>query len=174
MDINEQENRIKALFEQARGLTYEPSPYLETRVLAELRERKHRHSSLLFWKQVALAASTACLALFIYVTFFTGNGAYNAQVNQAVAVRIELVKTLSSEIALAQIDLPEGVRFYSRRHPELQDQRQLTVAWESLKGKSHLPFVVKADTAGIRTVRVSFYDRNHVVVTTKTLKINFS
>lgn len=176
MDFDDQEleKKVKSVFEKARSLTYEPSPYFETRVLAELRDRKSRQHGLIFWKRVAFAASTACLAVFLYVYLFVGTTIYNAEIHQAVAIRVELAKPAEGEIAFAQVDLPEGLRFYSQRHPELQNQKQLQIAWDSIKDKKFLPFVVMADHTGIQIVTVSFYDSENALVAKKTLRIRFN
>src|SRR3954468_5972422 len=85
------EQSVKRTLGAARLLAPEISPYLKTRVLAELREREHARR-LTGWKRLAIlspAFSMLAVALVIWTMGRTGDS-YAAHLNEHVLVRVEV------------------------------------------------------------------------------------
>jgi hypothetical protein len=156
---------LKQVFEGLRQLPHEADPYLETRVLAQLRERRKQGSSLIWWKRLAIGTSSfSALAVALLVVWFVRGTTYEAFVDQPFVVRIELKDLNQDKIAKARIELPAGVHFDIEQYPELKDQKTLTLHWTKQDASSVFPFVLSATEAGVKTVKVKFFnDRDDVV-----------
>ena len=81
-----------------------------------------------------------------------------AKTGEAVAVKVEMEGAKSSEIAAAEVQLPDGVQFYSRNHPEWGRQHELTFALEASIENSRFPFVIQSNESGTKVVRIRFLD----------------
>ena len=58
------ERRVTEVFERARRIEVHTDPYLETRVLARLRETR-RTAKLVWWRRLSLAGSTVTAAVAV-------------------------------------------------------------------------------------------------------------
>jgi len=167
---------VEAAFQKARRIPISPPPFLETRVLAGLRERQHKSRKLVFWQTIAVFS--AAFSLFVVSRDWLRStrelAPYRAQIQQATLVSVEVQPLESSQIAFAEIDLPEGVTFFSKAHPELAGQRNLTIPWSPETGKSRFPFAIRGDNTGIQTVYVRFRDNQGTLLVEKALNIRFS
>jgi hypothetical protein len=166
------EGEAKGLFNKARAISLEAPPYMQTRILAELRERQSRSWKLSLWRRLAVSCAAFGMGLLIWVSAFQSSGIFEAVALKPHVVRVE-IKDLESELlAGAEISLPEGVSFYSEAFPELKEKRTLELAWE--KGqKPFIPFVIQGDQTGIKEIKVKFLDSNRSVIAEKILKVRF-
>jgi hypothetical protein len=170
---SEIEKQLQSLFARARELPVPQDPFLSTRVLAEYRARSRGPARPSFWKWLALV-STACSLVLITRNYYLSQGfVYSAAVNQAIAVRVEIEDLKHFDIAHAEIELPDGVHFYSKQHPEVFSEKSVTVAWNQGSGRTRFPIVIKSDISGKKTVRVSFFDSNDKLVATRDVEIRF-
>jgi len=163
---------MKKVFDGLRQMPLEPDPFLETRVLAQLRERRGHGTSLAWWRRLAIGASAfSVLAVTLLVMRNVSGSSYEAFVDQPFVVRIEM-KTLNQEkIAKARIELPPGVHFDIEDYPELKAQAQLTLHWTKQEAGGVFPFVLSATEAGAKTVKVKFFDDNDVLVAERVFRL---
>jgi hypothetical protein len=165
------ERRVNGLFRQADEIPLEPSPFLKTRILAHVREARAKRSGLC-WKVWALASSAASLLLLALV-LWPMKSSLIANVDQKIAVRVEVAALEDNVVAYAKVELPEGVSFVSTKYPELQKARGVTLAWIPEFERHGLPVIIQASSPGRKTVRILLLDRNHAVRKTKEVTITF-
>jgi hypothetical protein len=168
---NNDEQRVKEIFRQAERNPLEPSPFLKTRILARVREAKAERSRF-HWKVWALASSAATL-LLLTVILWPMKSALIANVNQQVAVRVEVKALDKNIVAYAKVELPDGVSFVSTKYPELEKEREVSLAWMPEFDRSGLPVVIQASSVGKKTIRILLLDRNNAVRETKEVTITF-
>jgi hypothetical protein len=166
-------DQVANLFQKAREIELEPSPYFETRVLASCRLFQRQQSHIMKWRFFGLVSSCAAALLLILFLSQTENGVFKANIHKAVAVRVTVEQAPDQMVAFAQVDLPEGVYFYSKRYPGLREQRRMRLPAELFSKQKELPFVVMAENSGKKTVRVSFFDSNDNFLYDKRFNINF-
>ena len=166
------EKRVTQLFQEVKRITFVPPPYLKTRALAELMERRQRARGLFFWRLTAAASTAMALVAVVWLTL-AQNVIFMAVTGRPFVVKIEMEDLDTYRIAQAEIVLPEGLHFYSETIPELHDRRSLVVAWDRETTNGKLPFVIRTDQEGSKKVLVRFFDQNRAVVAERKLEINF-
>jgi hypothetical protein len=156
--------------------------FLDTRVLARvqatLRERREGHRGLLFWKALALSSLLLAVAIGSH-DLIRGHGEqiahFNAPARKAMLVNVEVQPLETARIAYAEIDLPEGVGFYSTSHPELVTQRRLVLNWAARdRAISRFPFAILSNVAGLKKVHVRFRDSDDNLVEERSYQIQFT
>jgi len=163
---------VDGAFSQARQMDLQPSPYMKTRILAELRERNSRKSAATLWKRVAAGCFTFGLGALIWISTMKST-AFEAVVNQPYVVRVEMAELQTELIAGAEIALPDGVTFFSENYPELKEKRTLELAWNGQLKTPVLPFVINGGHKGVKEVKVRFFGSDKKVIAEKILKIDF-
>jgi hypothetical protein len=173
MDQNEKtELQSKAAFARLRNTEIEPSPFFKQRVLANLPQEKPGRSELWFWR--ATAASALCaFAVLAVVHFTTPRGPY-PQVfsNEAYVVQLDLSGEGMKTAQVAEIILPEDVKFVSKSHPEISELRSLKLPVNVALGR--LPFVVKSDRAGLKDLKVRILGVDGAVLEERTVSVSFT
>jgi hypothetical protein len=177
--MDDLDNPLKEVFAKARSQKLEASPFLETRVVARVQEAGRKASRLMIWKTFSALCAAAGLAVVAFrVGLPTGaNGqsaTFAARVNEGLVVRVEFQKFDRERIAFAEIDLPPGVFFYSKKNPGLREKRTLMIAWDKSNPKPYFPFAIEGKDTGSRVVYVRFLDENYGVVGERKLDIRFS
>lgn len=124
------------------------------------------------WKRFGWISSSIACGLVLWIMFFT-NGFMKATVGTPLLVNVEVSELKDAQIAYAEIELPAGVSFFSKRFPELSGQRVLVMNWQIAVQNSHLPFVVQGGQAGKRVIVVTFYDSDRQVIARKEVKVRF-
>ena len=174
---NDDEGRIRRLFRAAdeRLAADEelsgPDSLLKTRILAHLEEAAIQ-AKLRRWRRWAILSPLAA-ALLLVAIFAQRPAAFEAQVNTAVLIRVEVEELRGSDIAYAEIELVDDVTFYSKSYPELGEEREIRLAWIDRYEKDALPIVVQASKPGLKRVKLRFLDRNDAVLEERELKIDF-
>jgi hypothetical protein len=172
---NQQDNAkrvVEGAFNKARQMDLQPSPYMKTRIMAELRERNSRKHTVSLWKRVAAGGFAFGLGMLIWTSTLKST-AFEAVVNQPYVVRVEIAELQTELIAGAEIALPDGVFFYSENYPELKEKRNLELAWNGNLKQSVLPFVINGDHKGLKEVKVRFFNSDKKVIAERILKIDF-
>jgi hypothetical protein len=165
-------NDLKNTFDAIRSIPLEVDPFLETRVLAELRGRKSGRHSLLIWKRFAFGSSALTFSiLLLSAVWLFHDKTYEAFVNKPFVVRIELKNLDQTQIAKAEIELPDNVYFDVAQYPELKEQRTLSLHWTKRDSTEAFPFVLSATESGMKTVKVRFLSENNEVVATRVFNI---
>jgi hypothetical protein len=170
------EQNVKRVLGQARRAAPEPSPYLKTRILAELRSRG-QDRRLRIWKFVALgsgAFSALIVASLFLVSKHSTEGSYVAQVNERVLIRVEVERFQGQGVKFAEVELPAGVNFYSEKYPELKDLRSVTLAWNENMNVSRLPVVIQATETGSKKIRIRFLGGEHELLKEQQVTIKFA
>src|SRR5579885_3031938 len=101
------EQYVKRVLAEARKAAPEPSPYLRTRILAELRSRK-QEQRIRAWKFLTLGS--AALSAIVVASLFlitqpssSSSGSYLAQVNEKVLIRVEVEKLEGQGVKFAEV-----------------------------------------------------------------------
>lgn len=169
--MDNDELKIRSIFAEIAKQPLEVSPYLKTRVLAELRERKQRTRKLSFWR--ALALSFVGIAAVVIVVLTALHSPLKASAGVPIAVRFEIEELKSQQVAFAEVELPEAVAFYSETRPELREQRRLVLSLAQNTELKQLPFVIESKVRGVKEIRVKLFNDRNVLVGERTVKIKF-
>ncbi len=173
MDQNEKtELQSKAAFARLRSTEIEPSPFFKQRVLANLPKEKAGRRELWFWR--ATAASSLCAFAALAIVHFSTPKASQSQVfsNEAYVVQLDLSGEGMKTAQVAEIILPEDVRFVSKSHPEISELRSLKLPVNVALGR--LPFVVKSDRAGVKDLKVRILGADGYVLEERTVNVSFA
>lgn len=170
-DKMEIQKKIQNIFHRAEG-GFEASPYLETKILALFRERTRSKKTLSFWRRFAIGTSVLGALLGVGISLFVAKTSLpEAFVGEPFAIRLEVRDLKKYKIAKAQIRLPAGVQFHLEDFPDLTDKTEVTLSWKNEEATQFVPFILKSDEEGIRTLTVVFFDDRNEVVAEKKLSI---
>lgn len=173
MNAKRQET-TEEIFKTVKDSYFEGSPYMKTRVLAVMREQQRNRKKVFFWQKVAGAISMAALAVVLVVANLDSPKYFDANMQEALAVRLPLEEFKGHKVAYAEIELDNGVEFYSQSFPEISEQVRLNVDWNKIVANNYiLPIVVKGMEPGTKVVRVKFMDENQNMVDEKVVPIRF-
>lgn len=175
---NDRDSDLAALFAHAKSIEVSPSPFLATRVLAELRSRRTQARKLFVWRFSAISSSLA-LAIFSAYLFITPNRPpeFAARIGKPHVVRVSLAELNSQKSLRAQVILPDGLYFFSEGFPEIRKQREFTFTWkqgENNATRTSLPFVVQSEAQGTKQVKVRFYDDSNALIAERAISIHFT
>lgn len=178
-DILESESR--SAFQSMRNAELEPSPFMKSRILARLEEKKsvgwrEAWSNAWVWRAVSAVAITACAVLIITRTQDTTNS-NQGQVYalQPYVIHLDLGGEGLRDAQIAEVELPDGVKFVSKAHPEISELRKLQLPVpDSSTGRSRLPFVVRADRVGVQDLKLKILNEKNEVIEERVLSVNFA
>lgn len=178
-DRSEQlEMEVKTLLRGLRQEKLEPSPYLKTRVMAQVREASVPRLSLsALFRGVAVASTLVIAAVVGLWQFSSPDESFQASAHQPVAVRLDIKDLQNQKISRASVELPKGVQFFSKRFPKIQEQDVLQLSFNEEQANpmpAALPIVIQAGEAGMKSVKVRFFNQDNRMVAEKTLKIRFN
>lgn len=165
------------IMEAAKKVEVVSSPFLATRVMASLSTIERKDRSLLVWR--SFSGLMAAFAIVFAVLLFSPESAVKqslvAKINKPVVVRIETqqLREMDSEIVLAQVDLPEGVFFESKKYPQLSLERSLRLNVALDTKQAYLPVLIRSEHKGVKTIQVKFLDKDQKVVSVKMVPIEF-
>lgn len=166
--------KLEGMLEAARSTHVTTSPFFAARTLAEYRARQKDTFTLRVWKAVALTSLSLCFAFVVSLTMrHETSTPYLAAVAKPYVVKIQMAEFQEYNIVEAEIELPEGVSFYSKSYPELKEKRSLRIAWDAQTEQSVLPFVIQGAASGQKLVKVRFFDSNNQAVSERELNIRF-
>ncbi|MBT3585047.1 MAG: hypothetical protein HN509_09075 [Halobacteriovoraceae bacterium] len=172
---NDDAKKMAEIFKSSDAAGASLGPFFKTRVLAQVEsaEKKSRESS--WWKRFSLVSSLVTCLLVIVLLRTNGPDAntYKALVDSNYVVKIDVQSLKDYKIAYAKIDLPGGVQFYSKSHPELGELNSLEINWQAVAHKDHFPLVIRGQKSGLKAVKITFYDEDMKIVSTKEIKIRF-
>ena len=168
----------KAALQSLKSLSMEPSPFLKTRVLAQMRERKQSQVGTVhgYIKKYFMHAGLATAFIFVVTFSFLQNKTVipTYETGQAYVIRMDIRPYKDSKIAYAEVVLgDERVQFSSSKFAEISAQKKLTVSWDNLVEKQFLPIVIKGMSAGQSKVVVNFYDSENNLVKSQDVNLNF-
>lgn len=174
MNEQELERKSKDLLVKAASGIPEASPFLKTRVLAGVRERRESRRRVRRWKVLAAVSTAAAAGLLaaMAVMLVRPGADFEAVSGQPYAVRVELEKGEGTGVQLARIRLPEGVEFYSAAFPQLRARRSLVVEWDPSAGDK-LPIVVAGRESGVKTIEIEFLNAKEERIGSREVRIRF-
>lgn len=177
MSHDEKNSEASEVLVKARSIKFEPSPYMKTRILAQLREnlteKKQRTQKFVWYRNIAILSVPVTIVLLV-LTLRLAHDVHIAPAYQALAIKVDIQKADEVEIAIAEIELPEGVTFYSQAHPQINTQRTLSLDWNKMGPKiSSLPFAVKANVLGEKKIKVRFFNKNKQLFQEQIIKFKF-
>lgn len=155
----------------------EVSPYLKTRVLARVRESAPERSygfsfRLAFGSIMSLALMISSASYINRIVHKDSAPNFVAVAQKPTVVKMDL-KDLKIAASRAQVELSEGVRFYSQRFPDIKNKNQIDIDWKNQSAPSTLPIVVRSETGGNQYVHVKFFNDQDQLVSERVLKIQF-
>lgn len=159
------------IFKKLEKVEFKVSPYLQSRVLAELDSRHKKSLRMRILQSVSLAGAAFAVAFFLMIV---QTPVFSGKVDEAMAIRVDISAVKDRPVAQIEIDLPEGVYFYSENHPQFNTANHLKMEWAKLQtGARHFPFIIRAQEGGDKTVSVRFLDENKSLLTEKQIRLNF-
>ena len=170
-DKKQYEEAIKAL----QGIHAEPSPYMKTRILANVREAEAQKQKAFPWLQLVFG-SLAAAALAVVITFQvmpTSQGEVVA-LGKPYLVKADLRLLEEADLSYVKVELVGSVQFSSDKFEHIKEMRSLTLSWDKLVGKQYLPVVVKGVEKGESHVKIHFYNDAGEVVKTQDYQLDFT
>jgi hypothetical protein len=126
------------------------------------------------WQWFGLLATTACVLLVFSLNRQQKKDFYfEANTNQPYVVRLLAGELQEGLITQARITLPNGVNIHSKQFPELNDQQQVTLNWESGLKVEHFPLVIVGNTEGEKELTVQFLDSSGNVLVERQVLVKF-
>ena len=181
--MKNEENTIKAYSELmllARTVNVEASPFLKTRVMARIKESQKRNGALKLWKILSGGLATLSAVLLVLLVSplnrHTEDTALNAQVGKTVVLRIDADDVLMSiqDVTFAEVELPDGMKFESKRFPQVAQQNTLRLRLENSQQQlGYLPIPIRAHSDGIKTVQIRYLNSEYAVVAIRSVPVNF-
>jgi hypothetical protein len=169
-DERKYEAAVKGIFSSVREDAPAAPPYLKTRVMARLEVRRRAGQKLLLWKWIACASTLALSLLILVPGFRHGSAAFEAGKGSPFALRVEVTELPEAAVAAVEVEVPEGLHFYSARHPEISDQKILRIAFNSDR-KMGIPFILKSDREGAARVKVRFWDTKNSLLAEREIEV---
>ncbi len=168
----EKDSNFEHLYKELRKEPIQAPDFVESQILARLRERQASRGRLVLWRFAAFALTILLVSLGIFQLQQSQDG-FEVEVNKPYAVRVPLTELNVSEFAEAEIELPEGVYFYSKTMEDLNTMQSLRVAWDDSFDREFIPFVIKSNIEGTKEVLVKFYSEDNKVLSQKKVKLQF-
>ena len=165
----------KAIFARVRA--QEPSPFMKRRILANLdKEPRKGFSEVWFWRFVSgVSLTVAAMAMIFNMRQVQQQDDAGLVAMKPYVIHVDLSGQPLEQARIAQIELPEGVHFVSKKHPEVSKMRSMRMPVPAASsGRSRLPFVVSSDRPGTQEVVLKILDENDQVIQTRTLTVSFA
>lgn len=173
-DKEEQEKYNKAL-QELKSLKVDSSPFLKTRVMANLETSKSVSNPLKRWIP-ALLGSVATVAIALVLSFQMGQQTQTemlVELGKPYMLKADLRPHAQVEASYITLELEGKIEFSSQKFAKIRELRSLKMSWENLAGKQYLPIVIKGVGKGYSVVKLHFYDENHNLIKTQTYDFNF-
>lgn len=166
------ELRVKDIFDSLKRDKVTPHPFLKTRVLATSRDLMRAKKKIFYWKFISIF-SMACLVLSLFYHTKISQTPTIA-LNEPYVIHMHFSEEEASFVAFAEIDLPKGVSFHSKRNPQIREARKLRLPVRiSSDGRTKLPFVVVANGKGTKKIHVRLFDWDNNPIKEDFIKVSF-
>lgn len=160
-----------------REIELNPSAHMKNRILARLHHapvRNRVNPEVLFWRWIAGFATAAC-ALMAWMHFLKPVAPSALLAMQPYVIHLDLGGARLAGATSAEVELPNGVRFVSKAHPEVTELRSLRLDLpEEIAGRSRLPFVVQADRPGTQQLKLRIWDQNMNLLQERIVSVKFT
>lgn len=179
---HDQNSETPAGLKSLRSVKLQASPYLASRVLANLelpREDRRSQASLFSFLRSRFAAMTVGLAVVAVLAYQWGShpkvqNEAQYKVGSPYMVKVDIRELKDTDIAYAEVVLDgQNIQFSSKAFADVNETKKLMISWDQLLTKQYLPVVVKGNKEGEAKVTVYFYDRNNKIVQEKQMALSF-
>lgn len=173
------EAQMARIFAPLKQAEIEAPPFMKTRIMSRLEApRAGASKEIWLWRIVAGLATTACAALLVMRVTSPGQSTGDEIQHYAMqpyVIHVDLEGDKLPGARIAEVELPAGVHFVSKSHPEVAQLRKmrLTVP-QATGGRSRLPFVVKSDKPGLAELKLKIFDEKDSVVHERVLSVKFA
>lgn len=171
------EGQMARIFAPVKQAGIEAPPFMKTRIMTRLEDRKSVRE-IWIWRFIAGIAVAACAVLLVtrtsLPTQLAGDGSQHYAM-QPYVIHVELEGDKLPGARVAEVELPAGVHFVSKSHPEVAELRKmrLTVP-QATGGRSRLPFVVSSEKPGLAELKLKIFDEKDAVVHERVLSVKFA
>jgi hypothetical protein len=167
------QNDLNSLFQQARKADFEPSPYMRTRILAQLRDDQKPAARIKIWKLFTAISLSALVLVSAYTLNLMSKIESNGVVTQAYVIHVNFNENDLAQVAKAEVVLPDDVNFVSKGLAQNKRSLKLPIDVKSV-GRGKLPFVVTSKTDGEKLIRVRLLDENDNLIREQDLNFKFA
>jgi hypothetical protein len=162
------------VFQRVEGVYFPTPQHLATRVSAHFADRTRAKRKLRIWQLLAVCQGAAFV---LFLAFWTVQNSerkvLTAAVGEPYMVYVPLTGDWRPQLDRVEISLPEGMKFYSKKFPGIQEKRTLTLSLNSLRDSQNLPFAITSEIKGKHAVSLRFFDQNGKVLEERSLNIRF-
>lgn len=167
-------SEMDALLAPAKRVQARPQPFHLAKLKRDVSSSSPK-SSLHFWKYFALG-NFACLLLvttLLFKSHFSPSDplAHKVKVNEAYIVKFDLQPMRTLQAQLVEIELPEGIVFYSQANPSVADKRSIYISIDVLEQMKALPIAFRGQEKGEREIAIRFLDEAKNLIDKKTVKV---
>ncbi len=180
MTMNDQQlaEQMISLTQDIRSLEVEPSPFLNSRILAQFSapkvEMDNSPNRRSLWFSVASFVSLFLFAISFLILAKNTSDTFNAAVAQPILISVDTDEAIGQHaVTSARIRLPDGTFFYSKRHTELKHQREYRFSAQQIKNHL-LSFIIESKDSGIKKVLVEFLNDQNDIISKKEVVIKFN
>lgn len=168
------QNDLKKLFQNVHDADFEPSPYMRTRILSQLREDQKPAVRIQIWKLLTIFSLTALVLVGTFAITLMNRIEITGVASQAYVIHVNFNENDLHQVAQAEVVLPDDVNFVSKKR--LDDSTRTLKLPINIKsaGRGKLPFVVTSKTDGKKLIRVRLLDENDNVVREQVLNFKFA
>lgn len=152
--------RMKELLKPAIEAQFQSPPFLKSRIIARLSPPSR--STFGRWSWVATA--TVAMAL-VWILTNLNFSPTNVKVEpKPYVIHIDPQQLKAKNIDQAEVFLPDGVKFVSKRHAEVTLLRSLSVSLANIENSiTNIPFVVEAERPGRKEIQINFFRQGQIV-----------
>jgi hypothetical protein len=176
-DYNDKHNtdlagEIATILEPAKRVRFEVPPYLGPRVLANLPDPIARKLTVWRWATGVSTAFGLVMAALV-VLKPAPESATVKSIEQSYVINVDFEDLKIRGIEHAEVVLPDGVRFVSRKHIHIPRLRTLKIALGGLDDTiKNIPVVVESDHEGRENIGIRLF-KDGTVVAEKFVSIDF-
>lgn len=176
MDSNQYETQSKDAFRRLRETELEPSPFMQTRIMARLKDHGGARREIVFWRWLSGLTMAACAVLaWVHFSAAPGIDGSKAIAMQPYVIHVDFGDTRPTGATIAEIELPEGVEFVSKAHPEVAKMRSMRMELpEQVEGRSRMPFVVSAAKSGRQDLKLRILNEKDEVIQERIVSVTFT
>jgi len=181
VDPNQLETKVKRAFAPLQEASIEAPPFMKARIMARMSDQRRLSREVRIWRWIAGLAVTAACAVLVSVQAGLWNSstapaeAASYFAMQPYVIHVDLSGDKLSGAKLAEVELPEGVHFVSKAHPEVEKLRKMRLAVpDGIEGRSRLPFVVSSEKPGLAELKLKIFDESDHLIHERVLSVKFA
>ena len=163
-----------AALEHVKNTEIEPSSFLKTRILANIKAGSVKKSrNYLFVFSPKLIFSSLLLLFIFSMIFFQKVENSIFPVSKPYMVKIDIRSLKDADVDSVKVELAGVISFSSKKFTEIKNLKELTLSWENLVGKQYIPIVIEGEKSGKGSLKVYFYNSQNKLITNKLLSFKF-